>query len=103
MKTHKPKTIAEVSPKKLRERCDFMLTYLLGPENIEKWWSSPNMAFDGKTAKESQSKSLAYYKAMLERTFQEKPPLKWCPQNRMSKSRQLFSIWSIRRCSKTVF
>jgi len=52
MKTHKPKTIAEVSPKKLRERCDFMLTYLLGVENIEKWWSSPNMAFDGKTAKE---------------------------------------------------
>ena len=29
-----------------------MLTYLLGPENIEKWWSSPNKAFDGKTAKE---------------------------------------------------
>lgn len=34
-----------------RERCDAMLTALLGPA-ASKWWTSPNRAFDFKTPDE---------------------------------------------------
>ena len=36
----------------LKKRCDWLLTAMLGKDNIEKWWQSRNKAFDMKTAQE---------------------------------------------------
>lgn len=33
----------------LRDRCNMLLTALMGKEYIEEWWDSPNKRFDGET------------------------------------------------------
>lgn len=33
----------------LRNRCNVLLTALMGKEHIEEWWDSPNKRFDGET------------------------------------------------------
>lgn len=33
----------------LRNRCNILLTALLGKEHAESWWDSPNKRFDGET------------------------------------------------------
>ena len=36
----------------LKKRCDLLLEAMVGPNLVEKWWQSPNKAFDMKTAEE---------------------------------------------------
>jgi hypothetical protein len=36
----------------LKQRCDCLLTAMLGKDNVEGWWQSKNKAFDMKTAQE---------------------------------------------------
>lgn len=36
----------------LRQRCDWLLTAMLGRDGVEAWWQSPNRAFDMRTARE---------------------------------------------------
>ena len=38
--------------KELKSKCDMILHAMLGPNQIEGWWNSPNKAFDMKPAKE---------------------------------------------------
>lgn len=40
------------SKEQLKARCDWLLTALLGKDNVEGWWNSRNKAFDMKTGKE---------------------------------------------------
>lgn len=42
----------EENKKILIGRCNFLLSALVGPEQVEKWWDSRNMAFDEKTPRE---------------------------------------------------
>jgi hypothetical protein len=34
---------------KRKEHCDVMVKALVGVENVDKWWSSPNKAFKNQT------------------------------------------------------
>ena len=33
----------------LRNRCNILLTVLIGKDYVEQWWDSPNKRFDGET------------------------------------------------------
>ena len=33
----------------MRKRCEFLVIAMVGKELAEKWWNSPNKAFDGDT------------------------------------------------------
>ena len=36
----------------LRERCESLITAMVGKDNTELWWNTPNKAFGGMTAEE---------------------------------------------------
>lgn len=36
----------------IKKRCDWLLTAMLGKDNVDAWWQSRNKAFDMKTAQE---------------------------------------------------
>jgi len=36
----------------LKNKCDLLLQAMVGPNLVNKWWQSPNKAFDMKTAQE---------------------------------------------------
>ena len=36
----------------LKKKCDLLLQAMVGPNLVNKWWQSPNKAFDMKTAQE---------------------------------------------------
>lgn len=31
-----------------KKRCNVLLTSIVGPELVDRWWKTPNLAFDGK-------------------------------------------------------
>ena len=37
---------------RLKRKCDLLLQAMVGPNLVNKWWQSPNKAFDMKTAQE---------------------------------------------------
>jgi hypothetical protein len=52
--------------KLIKERCDRMLLSLVGEEQVQKWWESPNKAFDDMTpCKQFQIDPLVVYKYLL--------------------------------------
>lgn len=41
-----------ISAENYKKRCDWLLTAMLGKDNVDGWWKSRNKAFDMKTAEE---------------------------------------------------
>lgn len=37
----------QIGELQVKEHCDLLLEALVGPALVERWWASPNAAFDG--------------------------------------------------------
>lgn len=44
----------QISEVKAKEHCDMLLEALVGPALVEKWWDSPNKAFDGRKPRDTE-------------------------------------------------
>jgi hypothetical protein len=52
--------------KQVKERCDRMLEAIVGKDLVQKWWESPNKAFDDLTpCKQWEKDPLVVYKYLL--------------------------------------